>query len=269
MIDELLKREHPAKLFHYTTTNGLLGIFKTGMIWASSSFHLNDSNEFRYAVGLIVERLRRRIRLENGPCNQRYGTLLDEMPDLTHSVQAYVASFSEEADLLSQWLAYSGEGNGYALGLNSAHFSCASKEGFDLVRCVYRKEDQYELADAIIDSLCEMPEEGDEETLRKVLTACVAMKHSGFKSEAEWRLVKTLFITWGKSNNVAFREGRNGLVPYLEAPLTRSGEAFVPIEIHIGPSDDMNAAELAMETFLSKHQMLHVEVSPSKTPYRP
>ena len=45
-------------LFHYTTMAGFLGIFDSGVIYASHIQYLNDSAEFTYAINRIQEELR-------------------------------------------------------------------------------------------------------------------------------------------------------------------------------------------------------------------
>jgi len=278
-IDELLQRVPPDHFFHYTSPNGLLGIMQDQEIWVSSAYHLNDSREFRYATSLIIERLKERGKCEQGPNNQIYGRLLDDMSTLTSRVSVFVASFSEEGDLLSQWLAYSGAPNGYAVGFGPDHFSAAKEAGFQLVQSVYEKHEQVALADAVIDVLCEQfgfSEGGPiQHDLGKTLTAAAAMKHPGFSREAEWRLVKTIGAGLGLQNGLCFRQGRNGVVPYLKAPLASEREEFIPKSMHIGPSEDAEASRMAVCALLDSRGLLpslgnrRVDVMVSKTPYRP
>jgi hypothetical protein len=53
-------------LYHYTTTDALLGILQAGSLWATDIRFLNDSTEFTFARDLFVNELRRRaVRLRN------------------------------------------------------------------------------------------------------------------------------------------------------------------------------------------------------------
>jgi hypothetical protein len=279
-IDELLKQNPGSDLFHYTDATGLLGILKEKSIWATSAYHLNDSREFSYAVDLIKARFEERFPREDNPAGTFHGRLRDQLLTLTKDIQVFVASFSEQGDLLSQWLAYSGLGNGYAIGLSAKHFEAAKGDGFMLVRCLYEEAKQIALTDAVIDVLCENSSVGDEERssrLTKALIAAAAIKHPGFQQEAEWRLVKTSPVGFGMCRSTQFRKGRNGIVPYLRAPLLTEEHArtLVPKSIHIGPNDNVEAAQVAVETLLDSEGLLpfigkrKVEVVPSKTPYRP
>jgi hypothetical protein len=82
---------------------------------------------------------------------------------------------------------------------------------------------------------------------------------------------------FGLSKPAKFRQGRNGIVPYWEAPLTldEKTNALVPSVICVGPNDDMDAATLAVITLLDSKGLLpfigkrKVELLTSKTPYRP
>jgi len=276
VIDKFLNGTPPPLLFHYTDATGLLGIFDKREVWASSAYHLNDAQEYRYAINLICERLDLRIKA-GGEHAATYTLLAETFTGMPESLQAFIASFTEDGDLLSQWLAYSGSVNGYAIGVSPDHFIPAHADGFRLVRCVYTKVEQVELADAVIDLLRDDMDfntgsVGEQERVA-VLVAAAMMKHEGFREEKEWRLVKT---DWAFSpiNGIDFRKGRNGLVPYLKSPLQSEENQLVPKAIHIGPNQDMDAAVSAMQTFLSSRGlnnlfMSKVPVIASKTPYRP
>jgi hypothetical protein len=272
-IDALLDQTPQSPLFHYTNANGLLGIMGHGKIWASSAYNLNDSGEFRYALSLISDHIRRYLKHVHGPDNRIFGEIQEGLPALARHVQAYVASFSEHGDLLSQWLAYSGTGNGYAVGFDDRHFAIAKQAGFTLVRCVYEEEEQQTLASAVTEILVEHLQEEDMAKLSKALAAAVAMKHPGFRQESEWRLVKTVAIGMGLSKEVLFRQGRNGVVPYLEAPLSAE-PPLLPEAITIGPNTDMESASISLNTLLDSNGLFpilghrRVKVAPSSTPYR-
>jgi hypothetical protein len=275
LIDEFLQSAPTTTLFHYTSARGLIGILDSGSIYASSAYHQNDSTEFHYAIALIAEQLRVRLAFENGPWDSSYEQFLEQLPSISKSAQVFVASFSEEGDLLSQWMAYSGPANGYALGLSPEHFEHSRDAGFELVRCVYERRRQEQLASAVVDAICQSPGEPNMEVMNKILITAAALKHPGFAREAEWRLIKPLTLAAYESGDIQFREGRLGLVPYLDAPLVRNGAKLVPKAIHIGPNGDAPAVESSVNTLLyarglnRRFASPEVNVVPSSTPYRP
>ena len=254
IIRELANESPKNLLFHYTDAEGFLGIFNENSIWASSAYHLNDAKEFRYATDLIIERVRARLKSERGPNNEEYARLIDAMQEAHKYVQVFVSSFSEEGDLLSQWLAYSGSTNGYAIGFSCSHFALAKERGFKLVRCVYDEESQSRLVDAVIDLFAQngrLYGDEEQEIIRLILTAAAAMKHPGFQREIEWRLVKSQVIQL-EHDEVLFRSGRNGIVPYLKIPLAAEDAEFIPESIYVGPNSDIGTAETAMESFANR-----------------
>jgi hypothetical protein len=251
----------------------------SGTIWASSVYNVNDAREFRYAIDLIESRVHERLKGEHGSRNEAYGELLESLNSVRQGVQTFVASFSEEGDLLSQWQAYSGTNGGYAIEVSPDHFSHSERSGFTLVKCIYDERDQILLADAVIDVISAAVTDAttsqtNEEAARKALTAAAAMKHPGFTHESEWRLIKTRVLEWNTDGEALFRSGRNGLVPYIKAPLASGAEKFRPSSIRVGPNTDMDAATIAVRTLLDSLGLLtpfgrHVPVDESKTPYRP
>lgn len=279
-LNEFLNKTPTKTLYHYTNAIGLLGIME-GHIWASSAYHLNDSGEFHYAKSLIGERVQRRLKGENSVVNKKYGEVLYVLQEMIEPIQVYVASFSEEGDLLSQWLTYPRAQTGYAIGLSPQQFDLAKGKGFQLVPCVYDRLEQDRLADAILDAWIELPPFGEdfERVMQEnILAAAAAIKHPGFEQEVEWRLIKIQVVGAGQSKSVSFRPGRNGLVPYLRAPLAADGECLKPASIHIGPNEDMQAAQNGLLTlldakgFFPSHSLFPIPDVPvicSKTPYRP
>jgi hypothetical protein len=89
-IEELLDRTPGGILYHYTNASGLLGILDGGKIWASSAYHMNDTGEFRYALGMIEGRIHNYIKHVNGPNNELYGKLLEAIGEVYGTLQVYV-----------------------------------------------------------------------------------------------------------------------------------------------------------------------------------
>jgi hypothetical protein len=280
ILSEFLNKTPAKTLYHYTNAIGLLGILE-GSIWASSAYHLNDPGEFRFAISLIGKRVQERFKTESRTVNKKYDQILYVLQEMPEPIQVYVASFSEEGDLLSQWLAYPRAQTGYAIGLSPHQFDLARIDGFRLVPCVYNGPEQDRLVDAIIDAWIQLPssvEDSVRAIQENILAVAAAIKHPGFGQEAEWRLIKIQVVGAGQSRSISFRSGRNGLVPYLHAPLAPDGECLKPASIHIGPNEDMQAANAALLTlldakgFFSSASLFALPDFPvicSKTPYRP
>jgi hypothetical protein len=121
-------------LWHYTDGSALLKIFDTMSIFSTQLSCLNDTTELRYASRLFQEALTGLRRMIEGD-----GTTADfldralnyfkENPEFpTQTVAGYfVTCFSDERDDLSQWRAYGGGENGYAIGFKAKDLWDAQK----------------------------------------------------------------------------------------------------------------------------------------------
>jgi hypothetical protein len=109
-------------LFHYTNTSGFQGIVSSKSIWATDYRYLNDTEEF--VIGeRIVQELAEELRAPMAESPQRW--LLENFATfhqamrLTQMTNIFVASFSQEGNLLSQWRAYGARGAGYSIGFST------------------------------------------------------------------------------------------------------------------------------------------------------
>ena len=114
--------EFPSVVWHYTSAAGMLGILESGSIFATQLACLNDQTELRYAMGYVRAALREMRPLwQNDPNAVFILDLLEKTRevDLVPESSLFVACFSRHADDLSQWRAYGGGENGYALGFQT------------------------------------------------------------------------------------------------------------------------------------------------------
>jgi len=68
-IKEILYRDPPSVLYHYTTQQGLLGIINNKEIWATHTQYLNDVREFHQATGLMRKELWLMLNESRVPAN--------------------------------------------------------------------------------------------------------------------------------------------------------------------------------------------------------
>jgi len=224
----LLERsgEHlpPSSLFHYTDANGLLGIIKSRMLWATHFQYLNDSSEFIYASGLMKEVIAETAEgaLPGSPRGRLRHTILEDRDKKEDSDESgnlaeeqYVACFSERGDGLSQWRGYGKSIGGYSLGFPFAHLGAIEQainlkqvdQTFDsdnpqitaeLFRCWYDKPAQkqlireaFEMAANHCESRGEDLQDAEVAALARAILRPVsrAYKDPAFEDEREWRLV--------------------------------------------------------------------------------
>jgi hypothetical protein len=103
----LENRKAPDVLYLYTTQNGFLGIIQSRTIWATDMRYLNDKREYLVALELLMDRvskLEESSQAESPPSN-----FLAKVHQRLANIWGwpfFVASFSEDGDLLSQWRGY-------------------------------------------------------------------------------------------------------------------------------------------------------------------
>jgi hypothetical protein len=146
--------EEPKTLYHYTTQSGLLGIVRERAVWATNIGYLNDSREYRCAVGLFSEPLESSgIDLTLVPEFQAFSKE-SKLFDTFSFPLIFVFSMSEHDDGLDLWRAYSKGDSGYAIGLPTNELTeIANKQGFELVKCSYDIADHDNLIRQFTDEL--------------------------------------------------------------------------------------------------------------------
>jgi hypothetical protein len=102
-------------VYHYTTVPGMLSILERRLLWLSSAATMNDSAEGTWLQDHLLSR-EAQLSIERGA-----GRPLPEAESMrsvwvhvfgVYAPQAYVACFSQDGDMLSQWRAYASDGAG-------------------------------------------------------------------------------------------------------------------------------------------------------------
>ncbi len=108
-------------IYHYTSPEGLKGIFDTSSLFASDMYFLNDSSEGMYVISLIEENIDRLCKSENEL--KRYvekELRLIKSGKWQEQIHNYIISFSQNGDSLEMWNYYT-KGNsiqGYNIGFD-------------------------------------------------------------------------------------------------------------------------------------------------------
>lgn len=106
----------PRQLYHYTTASGMLGILRSGQLWATNISYLNDYSEVQYGYEVLRE-----AAAELKPAGELSSSFFAELftapTDVSDPSEVYVSCFCEEPDILSQWRAY-GDETGYCIGMH-------------------------------------------------------------------------------------------------------------------------------------------------------
>jgi hypothetical protein len=286
-------------LYHYTSIEGLLGIFKERKMWATSIFHLNDQEElrqamdmFRYALRELEERIglkRRAVAIEGTVDDPRVICLdhLDLLFNLTEELGVFVCSFSEAEDLLSQWRGYCTGECGFSIGFDYTPLKAQlDRQDFVLAKCIYDRDKQKETIDEYIrknietelQNVIKAKDNKDDHLKEKatdmyleIIQVLPILKNDCFQEEQEWRLVSPLVI-YGKNKKVKikFRSGKTAVIPYCDFELeNKQGEGLPINSIIIGPTPNRTESYMGVKTILTEENMLgRTDVRHSKIPYR-
>ena len=107
----------PEHIYHYCPVEAFFGILTSGVVWASYFSSTNDLSETRHFYSLLANEVRNRTDESN-----RH--ILDTLLANAHAnLQDYfIASFSKNGDILSQWEMYADQGHGLAIGFYTESF---------------------------------------------------------------------------------------------------------------------------------------------------
>jgi hypothetical protein len=119
-FSETFPNETSGTAYHYTTEAGLYGILKSGMLWLTDIFALNDPSELRHGICLALKAFDT-TRINDLPEREWYREAVSKVLSdglLPKVVQPYTCSFSNNDDDLGQWRGYADDGKGYSIGFD-------------------------------------------------------------------------------------------------------------------------------------------------------
>lgn len=281
----LLFDEIPAgtpALYHYTDAGGLIGMVEHKKLWLTNIHYLNDDKEFYHAIDLAEEVLKEEYPGLFAKSGGVFKSLMETMSPI------FCFSLSEEEDSLSQWRGYTPNG-GYAISFQEQMLNATiKKEGLLIGQCLYNKDEQVK---AIIDNVIGFtPEEykrasvtrGEDTYLIKrinnlryyivqnMMRIAPLLKHSSFKDEKEWRLIKDMSKKGGgnyespetmvltpDSGSFKIRARRNLLIPYVEVPFNFEAGLITNFsQVVVGPTPHKKLAAEACRILLSNNLSL-------------
>lgn len=259
-------------LYHYTKCYAVQNILQTGVLFATKSSFLNDTNEMGYILHVAQEVIAdlpdiRWRRLLNDQ-------LINTMEDFKrHDI--FVLSFSEAGDAITLWSEF-GEETGYNLAFDGKELLQRISHNQKIYchgRVLYSHEKQLTLIRSLFEKI--IPEKiglpfvmilekeihscGTKEfqelcrRLREALNIyAMFFKQEEFAAEKEYRMV---FKNPDK-HRIHFREKDGFLLPYIEVDLSNSSPLPVR-KITVAPK---NHVDLARKGMLQYVQMLGYDI---------
>ena len=278
----------PEVIYHYCDLPAFKGIAEEKAIWLSDVRFCNDYMEHNWLqeiFDLEIETLRHQQQ------SGFHDALAKEKANHREHL-AFVACFSEENDLLSQWRAYADDGAGVALGFNTQYFELnhyTPMYGIDetvtqgLVQVCYDTDKQQQLVTNILNRYREESKQ-ESADVSKVATDCyfdlqmasISCKNPAFKEEKEWRIVYRPIIQrttdglkiQGGNDQVAFRTSHSDLVPYFKLNIAEPKDVQPVREIVRGPRQGPNTDLDVLTWFLQKNNFEVSYLMRSQATYR-
>lgn len=266
-------------LYHYTSINGVIGIFNNDCVWATKIQFMNDYKEFRHAIDLAREALG---MYKANRCNHIVNMLSNNLffeIDALSDLNIYVSCFSEVPDSLSQWRGYCPPSQGYCVGFNAEVLTqVANEQGFWLFPCVYTDEEQNTIINEWVDNTMEeMIEHFDDgvgyelfwiENKKKFMTKFIEiaarLKHSAFKDEGEWRLI---MLADKNDPRIDLRAGKTMLIPYIPVKLNMKEQNHLIEDVCVGPTPNIDLASESA-SFLTMKANIANGIIKTEIPYR-
>ncbi len=296
IIDTFLKtleaQPIPPVIYHYTDDVGLRGILKTGQLWLTDIFNLNDPSEMKYGFSHALRILN--SKAANGPPESKIFAKQLEDFALSERIERtgfyFICSFSSCGNDLCQWRAYADNGRGYALGFDTkALRSVFTQERGSRIpnypfHLTYDKAHLGEIQLMIIEKvfgLISLPRGRKLESAARdaymhwlstwfmvyALRAALCFKHKAYQNEKEYRFLQIHPATTPPKFELRARP--HELVKYREFDW-RSGASGALKKIVVGPAADHEKAHRFAKECLRLWQgdAETVEITHSKIPYR-
>lgn len=278
--------QYTGTIYHYTSPEGLKGIFDTHSLFATDMYFLNDSSEGMYVIKLIEENIRYLCK-ENDQlikCVKRELNLI-KLGKWEEQIHNYTISFSCDSDSLEMWNYYT-KGNsiqGYNIGFDvskladTIQIEILNGEGKQIERnkenhlklyhgkIIYDKERQMMLISNIFEIFYNKYQEIEDEEMLPVIAHLAVVKTiyygnffkaKEFSIEEEYRFIYSTYLLEGRDNSrkgipckEEFRIHEGYLIPYQKCKF----DVSCIQEVTFSPSLCNEMAEAGLKRLLNQH----------------
>lgn len=268
----------PEIIYHYCSVETFMKIIENKSLWLSNARKMNDFNETVWINKFIESKIDILDKNKYPKFREEFEAIYKANDNIP-----YLACFSEEGDLLSQWRGYADDAGGVAIGFSllelgiSEKLPCTSVENTDtlgLQRCIYDKEKQ----ERFINLIFEIEEEPYDvlSIVDKLKKMSYLYKNHGFSEEKEWRIIHTPLLldsvvtngisAVGGISEIKFRPLKNDMTSYFIYNFKERANSSLIKEIILGPKCTINKYDLDM--FLSINGFKNTEIKFSEVSYR-
>ena len=250
----------PDLMYHYTDALGLEGILRSGTVWFTDVFRLNDPGEIRYGLDAACAHLAAEGGLRDASEIEKdfVKTVCEKLQEnVESSANYFVTSCSFERDHADQWRKYGDNGRGYALAFDAGtlerHFMAVAPSNHSTFPVSYAGEEMQAMQRTIVEQGLEIVRAVGRHMGRtllrrisvrlsvNILHCAIFFKAPKWSSEREYRF---MMVHRGDIAVPGMKTRRRGdmEVRYCEYDW-KTGCAAALREIVLGPQADAGFAE--------------------------
>ncbi|WIJ24998.1 DUF2971 domain-containing protein [Devosia sp. RR2S18] len=268
-VDRFVQPEQaPRRLFHYTSSAGLLGILDSNELRFSDPFFLNDGSEVFYGADMFRTHLEERLKGFGSSTIDFANRLVERLYHDRSSGRGLIFCLSEEGNLLNQWRDYGKDIVPYSIEFEMQELVFEGEFPALIFKMVYDHEAQTSVIAEMVDKyIIEIQRlwsliENDADLQNRTIMAMSAdishvltqFKNSAFAPEREWRLVT--YPYWFNDKAPDFRTSSLGVVPYVSRGPKggAKGGGLLPIvAVGVGPSPHGKTSQLGLSLLLHRY----------------
>jgi hypothetical protein len=271
----------PLKLYHYTSSAGLLGILGKHKLWFSDNAFMNDGSEIRYGIELlrtvVLDFMADKSEAERDVADE----LLRIIAEQNYFHRTIIFCMSREGNLLNQWRDYGKGVTSYSVEFEASELVARDAFTFraHLFPVIYDQEAQFAITRQFVEELYKRAKTFDGQELTDIDRHSLLMaagaestfligrfKNPAFAAEQEWRLTGYVPLD-SRDPLTQFRTSALGIVPYYEWG-RRGGEPLPITRLIVGPTPYADASHAALVQFALRSGYGNCEMSYSTIPIR-
>ena len=272
LIDELYGKLPDGVLYHYASLGATLKIIESRSLLATDIRYFNDTAELNHAASLLNSEISRRLTAK---CDKELLTQFQNWLNhrITDGHMQFVACFTKNGNLLSQWRGYCPPSLGVSIGFNANMIVESAKiQSFIIGQCIYSLDDQKKIITQLIDCVEDLAKQDGKNSDRSkrhpsnsftdvfekievnLLKIAALIKHPSFHEEQEWRVVSPIVANYVISP-IEYREGKSMLIPFIRFNLPETSTRNIEIDnVVLGPTAHINKSINSLSNYLSKTQ---------------
>jgi len=280
--------------YHYCSLDSFLSIIQNASFRLGNPFKMNDCDEIKWLIKNLTNNYEFYTSHLTVNDKEDFKQMFDTLFESNNVIKdnwyfqniepPYIASLSEEGDILSQWRAYANNGKGVAIGFDGDFISQNSKVIIEKI--VY---DSYEQSNIINDKiLCKdwlneyksCNGKGTknwvttcENILHDIVLNALLCKNPGFMEEKEYRIIYDDEFEYLKNDvkipisKIKYRVNDNAIIPFREMDFSKCKENAL-VEIIIGPKAEISENEMEKMLSCYGYSISRIKISKSRTGYR-